>query len=347
MVIYNNGKSVAISVIIPSYKGSEGMKRALDSLCNQQFCDFEVIFVDDNGEGTAEQLKTEKVIDSFREKLVITYLKHRENRNGAAARNTGLAAAQGKYIAFLDDDDIYLKDRLKNAYEALEKNSEADLVFCGVIIQRNGKLVSTVYPPVSENIQKELLLNTSIFGTGSNIFFRRSVYEQTGGFNERYFRRQDNEFLLRALDGRAYVVLDTTDIVKCNYGFSNIPDYAKLEASNALYYEEFQHLINKLSEQEYREFKAKEIGRLFFCSMMKEKRSVVNEVKKELLKYRGISKKEKIQYMLSRISWGTGNLLATIQPLMSRLKNNRADIRIKKMMSKEILTQLYQYEIIS
>ena len=84
---------ILVSVIIPTYGGNESLKRALDSVLYQDYSPFEVIVVDDNNPGTEQRMKTESIMDAYKDNKKVIYIRHRKNRNGSAARNTGANAA--------------------------------------------------------------------------------------------------------------------------------------------------------------------------------------------------------------------------------------------------------------
>jgi len=94
-----NEKNPTVSVIIPTYNRAHTIGRAIKSVLNQTYQDFEIIVVDD---GSTDN--TEEVVKSFRDKR-IRYIQHKKNKGAAAARNTGIKSAKGKYIAFQDSDD--------------------------------------------------------------------------------------------------------------------------------------------------------------------------------------------------------------------------------------------------
>lgn len=338
---------IEVTVIIPTYNGSNTISRALHSLTNQTYKSFEVIVVDDNGKGSDRQKQTEIEVMKYSQNLDLKYLVHEKNLNGAAARNTGLKEANGDFICFLDDDDVYLKDRLLKATNILKKNKSADLLFCAVLIQRNGKLVNIVRPYNASNMQRELLLNTALFGTGSNIFMRREILNKVGGFNEKYFRRQDNEFLLRALEDGEYIITNDIDIVKCNNGVLNLPSYEKMCISNELYYNDFKKLIDNFNEEDYALFQQKERAWLLFCCMMREKQEIIEEAKTALLEYRNLKLSEKIQYSMSKIKFKNSNLLYYIQPQMSKVKNEMKSRRIRKKLTRDMEKQLLGLNIIN
>lgn len=102
-----------VSVIMPTYNRPDFLARALSSLCKQTFTDFEVVVVNDCGE------PVEGIVQSFADRLQITYVRHARNRDRSAARNTGIRASRGKYIAYLDDDDAYRAEHLELLVHAL------------------------------------------------------------------------------------------------------------------------------------------------------------------------------------------------------------------------------------
>lgn len=120
---YNGKVHCDISVVIPTYNRERTIKRCIDSVVNQTYPAFEILVVDDGStDQTIETIKKEYADSNVR---VI-----KQNHKGAqAARNTGIKAAKGKYIAFLDSDDEWLPDKLKIQVEALQENESA--VICG------------------------------------------------------------------------------------------------------------------------------------------------------------------------------------------------------------------------
>jgi glycosyltransferase involved in cell wall biosynthesis len=99
--------SPLVSVIIPAYDVAEFIGEALDSVFAQTFTDYEVIVINDGSPDTA---KLERALAPYLSRIV--YLKQ-ENRGVSAARNTGINAARGSLIAFLDGDDVWLPNYLE------------------------------------------------------------------------------------------------------------------------------------------------------------------------------------------------------------------------------------------
>lgn len=108
-----------VSVIVATYRRDECLKRALISLATQTLSDFEIILIDDNDE-PSWNIKVERIVAEFKKEYSGTSLiclQNHPNLGSAESRNAGVRVAKGKYITFLDDDDIYLPDKLKNQCE--------------------------------------------------------------------------------------------------------------------------------------------------------------------------------------------------------------------------------------
>lgn len=111
-----------ISVIIPAYNREKTIKRCIDSVIGQTYSAFEIIVVDDGS--------TDKTLNIIEKEYQGAVRIIKQNHKGAqAARNAGIRAAQGEYIAFLDSDDEWLPSKLEVQIEKLKKNSDA--VICG------------------------------------------------------------------------------------------------------------------------------------------------------------------------------------------------------------------------
>lgn len=116
-----------ISVVIPTADRPGPLHRALRSLARQTLTDFEVIVVADGDQSSAP------VVDRWSTELRMTLLQVASPRGVSHARNVGLAAAAGEYVAFLDDDDVYLPSHLETAHETLQAG-DADVVYAGALV---------------------------------------------------------------------------------------------------------------------------------------------------------------------------------------------------------------------
>lgn len=114
-----------VSVIIPTYNRDGSLQRAIRSVLCQTFSDLEVLVIDD-----ASTVNVEGIVGGFSDKR-IGYVRHSHNKGVAAAKNTGIRMATGQYIAFLDDDDVYVERKIERQLEIFEESPPSvGLVYC-------------------------------------------------------------------------------------------------------------------------------------------------------------------------------------------------------------------------
>lgn len=191
-----------VSVIIPTYKRPETLKRSIDSVLNQTYQNIEVVVADDNGIGSEYGLKTEEVMREYSDNPRVKYVQHEQNINGSAARNSGFRASKGEYIMFLDDDDEFLPCKVSSQIKRLEEldDSWGACYTNYVRVSTDGsKVVSKCKEKAEGDLLVEELKRNLFIAAGSNLMVRRSVVEEVGGFNENFLRNQDIEFLVKIL----------------------------------------------------------------------------------------------------------------------------------------------------
>lgn len=172
-----NSPTVSVSVIIPAYNGMNYLPKTLESLLSQTFKDFEVIIVNDGStDGIEDWFST---ITDSRIKLI-----SQVNQGIAAARNTGIAHAQGEYIAFLDTDDLWHSTKLEKQVQALDRNSEVGLVYTWVaLINDRGKHLGKVRRHTVEGNVWQKLIERDLVASGSCPMIRRRCFETEGLFD--------------------------------------------------------------------------------------------------------------------------------------------------------------------
>ncbi len=135
------GKNPLLSIIVPVYNVEKYLRECLDSLVNQTLKDIEIIVVNDASPDNSEAIVLEYATQDPR----IVYIKHEENKRQGAARNTGMKAARGQYIAFVDGDDYVDKHLYQSVIDAFYKNP-VNMVFIPLYIFNNEKkLLSIVH----------------------------------------------------------------------------------------------------------------------------------------------------------------------------------------------------------
>ncbi|WP_394172410.1 glycosyltransferase family 2 protein [Guptibacillus hwajinpoensis] len=231
-----------VSVILPTYKTNDSLIDSINSVLNQSFDNFEVIIVDDNDPDTPYRRNAEKIIKKYSSNEKIVYIKHEKNMNGAVARNTGFKVSKGEFICFLDDDDIFLKDKLRMQVNYLNENPHFQGVYCWRF--QNGEIVS------NEKVGdlSEELLSLSFTPYTSSIMIKRDCYKRLNGFDESYRRHQDFEFLLRFFEYYSIGVVKECLIEIRGNEVNNALSGRKLEGLKKQFLREFSDHIDKIEE---------------------------------------------------------------------------------------------------
>ena len=175
-----------ITVITPTFKRHQYLKNAIDSVLAQTYTDFEMIIVDDNPPGSEERAKTEDVIRGIKDSRVF-YIQNEKNLEGEGSRNRAIDLAKGEYIAFLDDDDMYLPDRLRVQYEAMKVHNWDVCVMDGATYKyETGEPVSERHQRLWDGMSNEELIRSHLMYhiSGTNTFmFRTDFIRRIGGFD--------------------------------------------------------------------------------------------------------------------------------------------------------------------
>lgn len=217
----NTSEKALVSVIITTYNNEVYLPRAIESVLQQSYSPIELIVVDDNPPESDARRATEQIMEKYPQ---VIYLRHPENKNGAAARNTGIKAASGEYIAFLDNDDFYFSNHIASCVEAIETHQECGSVLCGVVKICGGICWDVISAP-KKDAAEALLFSETAIGTGSNLFAKTDIVREINGFDESFRRHQDVEFGLRLFAKCRACSLDEVQIVKEMDGFSNKPNF--------------------------------------------------------------------------------------------------------------------------
>ena len=186
-----------VSVVITTYKRPEKLGRAIKSVLNQSLNDWELIIVDDNNADSPFRAETETFMTGYLGDSRIRYIKHEKNSGAPAARNTGIKAAVGTYIALLDDDDEFESTKLEKQL-ALFKSS--DLQNLGVVYCKNrylddtGTVIRYSVAKVRGDVFKYQMVRN--VGITSTLMIKKAVIEHAGYFHN-IVCAQEYELLLR------------------------------------------------------------------------------------------------------------------------------------------------------
>ncbi len=182
-----------VSIIIPTLKGDKSIARAIASVQNQTYQNFEIIVVLDMPFDT----ETEEVLKAINDKRISIY-KVDKKVSASYARNIGISKAKGEYIAFLDDDDEWTNLKLRNQIDFLDNNPNFGGVLCDFIFATDGNY--TYHQTKSNDYAKDILLMNVKVAAGSNLLTYTKYAKEIGGFDVEYEGNQDLEFLIRLND---------------------------------------------------------------------------------------------------------------------------------------------------
>ena len=190
MVDKNN---ILVSIIIPTYNHSEYLKRALNSVVNQTYENWEAIIIDNfSSDNTSE------VVANFKNNK-IKYLKVKNNGVIAISRNTGLKIAKGEWVAFLDSDDWWIKDKLEICIKNIDDN--IDFIYHDLEIRSNNPKMFSRKKIKSRKLKKPVLIDLLVDGnaiSNSSAIVRKKFLDKIKGINE-------NKELIAAEDYNAWL----------------------------------------------------------------------------------------------------------------------------------------------
>jgi glycosyltransferase involved in cell wall biosynthesis len=169
---------VQVSVVIPTRNRAALLRRALGTVLAQRFTELEIIVVDDaSTDDTAAVLET---VGDAR----VRALRHPERRGVAAARNAGIAAAAGRWVAFLDDDDLWAPNKLARQVDALVGQPGARWVVDGaVVVDGRLQVIGAQPPPTDGDLAAALLAANVVPGGASGVVAERGLVVDAGGFD--------------------------------------------------------------------------------------------------------------------------------------------------------------------
>jgi glycosyltransferase involved in cell wall biosynthesis len=172
--------SPEVSVVIPTRDRRRFLPLTLDAALGQEEVAVEVIVVDDaSADGTAAMLAR---LDEPR----LRVLRHATSRGVAAARNAGLWAARGEWVAFLDDDDLWSPRKLRTQLDAAAAHDASFVYSASVIIDEHGHAIEPDYPPPSpSDLLAFLLAINPMPASGSNVVAQADLVRRLGGLDER------------------------------------------------------------------------------------------------------------------------------------------------------------------
>lgn len=175
-----------VSVIIPTYKRSSMLDRAINSCLEQSYKELEVIVIDDNNPDSQYRVDTAKFMSQYSENPRVRYVEMPKNLGGVAARNMGISVAKGSYIAFLDDDDYFFEKKTEKQLNfMIDNNLDASFTANEFYNETKQRIIDTrtydnfdEYDDVFKFHLVEMIVGTQTF------MYKKDVLDAIGGFTE-------------------------------------------------------------------------------------------------------------------------------------------------------------------
>lgn len=194
-----------VSVIVTTYNRPEYLSETLEAIYNQTYRDFEVILVDDGSKNN--------YADAYLEKYPDLILIKKNNAGLSAARNSGVEKSKGEWIAFCDDDDVWMTDKLERQVEAIDHDADAGLIHGRIeMIDGDGKRLKPDYYKDGYYFFRRgdafLKSIEVVLVKSPTPLIKRTVFDKTGGFNEQIKVGEDVEFYMKAAFYTRFLYID-------------------------------------------------------------------------------------------------------------------------------------------
>lgn len=184
-----------ISIVLPTYNRAKTISRAINSVLEQTYQDYEIIIVDD-----ASEDETKGIVKGFRDEK-IRYIQCKQNKGPGAARNLGIQESRGKYIAFQDSDDEWFPEKLEKQISVfLTAEPELGVVYSDMTrVTKDGTELYYKSPTIQQgSIIDPDTKYYAVHGIGiQSTLIRKECFEKAGYFNENFLRFEDGELFIR------------------------------------------------------------------------------------------------------------------------------------------------------
>jgi glycosyltransferase involved in cell wall biosynthesis len=237
---------LAVSIVVPAYNVASVISRAIESVLDQTFTDFEVVIVDD---GSRDD--TASVVKQFQSDSRIRYV-YQSNKGLPGARNTGIQNSEAELIAFLDADDWWLPTKLEVQVRAMERNPDAGGCFVGAtLVFPDGRQERTSSSSrwAKETMYTRLLFGPAVTGSGSSMTIRKKCFDIVGTFDESMKALEDRDMWLRLAAQFPIIAIDNPLVFIARAGPDNMTSDGRRMARGA---EILQQNIERDMPQQHR-----------------------------------------------------------------------------------------------
>ena len=288
-----------VTVVIPTYKRSDMITRAIDSVLNQTYKKIELLLVNDNEPGDEFSRQLEERVKKYSSDERFSLVLQDVHINGAVARNVGIKQGKGEYIAFLDDDDWWETEKVEKQVKKLEElSSEWGGVSCRAKHYKGDGSVE-LHPKFKDgDVLMDILTLVSDFSTGS-LLLRREALDQARYFDENLNRHQDIQLLVDFTSKFKLFQLDEFLLCRDVSDAQNRPDGEKLLMHKKKFFESVKPVVDSLTKKQQKciySLHKYELGYVFLrngmygkgikycCAVFSSPKALQLAIKKTLLK---------------------------------------------------------------
>lgn len=239
-----------VSVIIPTHNRMNLIERAVKSVLNQSYSGIEIIVVSDGSEDDTDSVMEKLCEEDSR----IKYISYHPAKGANVARNVGIDNAKYEYVAFLDDDDEWLADKLDKQLALFSENEEIGLVCTGYNSIFVSEGTSSVFiPPAPFDSSREILLGNCI-GSTTTVMIKKDLFSQCGKFDSKLQAMQDYDLWTRLCQVTKVGVVKEPCVNYYNYSVNNqISQHTERYIAAGQYIDKkYEGLYNQLSSKEHR-----------------------------------------------------------------------------------------------
>ncbi|WP_256474709.1 glycosyltransferase family 2 protein [Haloplanus halophilus] len=242
-----------VSVIIPTYNRNDRLCRSVLSVLEQTYDPIEIIIVDDHSDRPA----TDVIGDIIAENKILQTIRHESNQGANAARNTGIQAASGDYIAFLDDDDEWHPEKIDRQISVINSESnKVSIVYSGIRINRDER--TSYKSATAEGDLTKQLLKKNVVGTFSTILIRSKIVDQAGNLDERFPSWQDKEWYVRLSQHGEFKPINEPLVTRHMEGSDHLSDDLEQlsKKTQPLFVEKYESLARSFGWRYYRQWRS-------------------------------------------------------------------------------------------
>lgn len=224
-----------VSCVIPTHNRVDLLPRALESVLNQTYANIEVIVVSDGSTDNTNEIMNLYCESDKR----IKFINYFPARGGNIARNTGIEKSNGEYIAFLDDDDEWMPDKIEKQIRMM-KDKNVGLVYTGVrIIYVNEDVAYSFMGKEEGNLSEKIMLDNCI-GTTSTVMIRKALLNSVGMFDVNLRALQDYDLWIRLCQ-----VCNVAVVREQLINYYNYTGNLQVSSSTKKYLNSFNYINNK------------------------------------------------------------------------------------------------------